>query len=83
MSPILLRIWTFSFGAALAALLLISNVAQGQSQIRAEEARLELIRQVPISPEVNGKLLKVSPNVEGQYVTEGDLVIERKRVRRA
>ncbi len=76
MSPVLLRIWTFSAGTALAALLLIPGVAQGQSQIKAEEARLELIRQVPISPEVNGKLLKVSPNVEGQYVKEGDLVIE-------
>lgn len=76
MSPILLRIRTFSPGAALAVLLLIPSVAQGQSQIKAEEARMELIRQVPISTEVTGKLVNVTPNEEGQYVKEGDLLIE-------
>ena len=76
MSPILLRIRTFCSAAALAVLLLSPGVAQGQSQIKAEEARVELIRQVPISTEVTGKLVNVSPNEEGQYVKEGDLLIE-------
>ena len=76
MSPILLRIWTFCPSAALAVVLLMPDVAQGQSQIKAEEARMELIRQVPISTEVTGKLINVSPNEEGQYVKEGDLLIE-------
>lgn len=76
MSQNLRRIRTFCPIAALAVLFLSPAVAHGQSQIKAEEARIELIRQVPISTEVNGKLVKVSPNEEGQYVKEGDLLIE-------
>lgn len=76
MSPFLLRIRTFCPSAALAVLLLNPAAAQGQSQIKAEEARVELIRQVPISTEVNGTLVNVSPDEEGQYVKKGDLLIE-------
>ena len=76
MSPVLLGIRTVCTSAALALLLLGPAVAQGQSSIKAEEARVELIRQVPISTEVTGKLVNVSPNEEGQYVKEGDLLIE-------
>jgi len=76
MSPILLRIRTVCTIAALALLLLSPSVAKGQSSIKAEEARMELIRQVPISTEVTGRLVNVSPNEEGQYVKEGDLLIE-------
>ena len=76
MSQNLLRIRTFCPIAALVVLFLSPDVAHGQSQIRAEEARIELIRQVPISTEVTGTLINVSPNEEGQYVKEGDLLIE-------
>ncbi len=76
MSPIFFGIRTVCTSAALALLLLSPVVAQGQSSIKAEEARMELIRQVPISTEVTGRLVNVSPNEEGQYVKEGDLLIE-------
>ena len=76
MSPIMLRIRTFCPSGALAVLLLSQSVVHGQILIKAEDARIELIRQVPISTEVTGKLVNVSPNEEGQYVKEGDLLIE-------
>lgn len=76
MFQIILRLRTVGPGTALAVLLFCPVVAQGQVSIKAEEARMELIRQVPISTEVNGKLVNVSPNEEGQYVKEGDLLIE-------
>lgn len=76
MSLVLLGIRTVCTSAALALLHLSPAVAQGQSSIKAEEARVELIRQVPISTEVTGKLVIVSPNEEGQYVKAGDLLIE-------
>lgn len=60
--------------------LLLLNIdtlkAQDPPPIRAEEARMELIRQVPISTEVTGKLKTVSPSEEGRYVKQGDLMIE-------
>jgi len=50
-------------------------IAQAPTPIKAEKGRIELIRQVPISTEVTGKLKSVSPSEEGQYVKEGDLLI--------
>lgn len=76
MNPVLPGNRTFFQSAALTVLLLSPVVAQRPDPIKAAEARLELIRQVPISTEVNGKLVNVSPSEEGQYVKEGDLLIE-------
>ena len=58
--------------------LLVSNplAAQGQTPIKAEEARMQIIREVPISTEVTGKLESVNPAKEGLYVKQGDLMIE-------
>ena len=53
-----------------------SLIAEPADQIKAEEARIELIRQVPISTEVAGKLKSVSPSEEGQYVKQNELMIE-------
>lgn len=58
--------------------LLFANplVAQGQTPIKAEDARMQIIREVPISTEVTGKLASVSPGKEGLYVKQGELMIE-------
>lgn len=73
----------FSYGirrtgqiAALLSLLLTPVAAFGQTPIKADEARMEIKRQVPISTEVTGKLITVTPSEEGQYVKKGDLLIE-------
>ncbi len=63
-------------GVLLTVLFVNSAVAQSPEPINAEEARMELIRQVPISTEVTGKLRSVNPSEEGQYVKKGDLMIE-------
>ncbi|HQX49563.1 MAG TPA: HlyD family efflux transporter periplasmic adaptor subunit [Planctomycetaceae bacterium] len=61
------------------ALLFVSAgqvIAQDPKPIRAEEARLELTRQVPISTEVTGRLRTVNPSRLGARVRMGDLMIE-------
>ncbi len=76
MSRFLPEIRTSGVGIMLAVLLSSPVVANGQTPIRAEEARMQIIREVPISTEVTGKLRSVSPGKEGQYVKQGDLMIE-------
>ena len=75
MSYFLPEIRTTIVGVLLA---LVSSplVAQGQTPIKAEEARIEIIREVPISTEVTGKLKSVHPGKEGLYVKQGELMIE-------
>ncbi len=51
-------------------------IAQDPMPIRAEKARLELTRQVPISTEVTGRLKTVNPSKLGAQVRMGDLMIE-------
>ena len=51
-------------------------LAQNPAPIQAEEARLELTRQVPISTEVTGRLKNVNPSKLGAQVKQGDLMIE-------
>lgn len=70
------EIRTFLVGVLLAVLLSSPAVAQDPTPIKAEEARMQIIREVPISTEVTGKLKSVSPPKEGLYVKEGDLMIE-------
>ncbi len=76
MSHFLPEIRTTAVGVLLALLLSSPLVAQGQTPIKAEEARMQIIREVPISTEVTGKLESVSPGKEGLYVKQGDLMIE-------
>jgi multidrug resistance efflux pump len=76
MSHFLPQIRTTAVGVLLALLLLSPLVAQGQTPIKAEEARMQIIREVPISTEVTGKLESVNPGKEGLYVKQGDLMIE-------
>ncbi len=76
MSHFLTEIRTTLVGASLALLLSSPLVAQGQTPIKAEEARMQIIREVPISTEVTGKLQTVNPGKEGLYVKQGDLMIE-------
>ena len=71
-----LGIRTFLVSVLLAVLFMNPAVAQSPQRIKAEEARIELIRQVPISTEVTGKLRSLNPSEEGQYVKQGDLLIE-------
>ena len=75
MSYFLPEIRTTIVGVLLA---LVSSplVAQGQTPIKSEEARIEIIREVPISTEVTGKLKSVHPGKEGLYVKQGELMIE-------
>ena len=76
MSHFLTEIRTTPVGVFLALLLSSPLVAQGQTPIKAEEARMQIIREVPISTEVTGKLQTVNPGKEGLYVKQGDLMIE-------
>lgn len=76
MSHFLPDIRTTVAGGFLAILLSSPAITQGQTPIRAEEARMQIIREVPISTEVTGKLRSVSPAKEGLYVKEGELMIE-------
>lgn len=76
MSHFLHEIRTIAFGVLLALLLSSPLAAQGQTPIKAEEARMQIIREVPISTEVTGKLESVNPGKEGLYVKQGDLMIE-------
>lgn len=76
MSHFLTEIRTTLVGVFLALLLSSPLVAQGQTPIKAEEARMQIIREVPISTEVTGKLQSVNPSKEGLYVKQGDLMIE-------
>ena len=70
------EIRTTVVGVLLTLLLSSPLVAQGQTPIKAEEARMQIIREVPISTEVTGKLQSVNPGKEGLYVKQGDLMIE-------
>ena len=76
MSHFLPEIRTTVVGVMLALLLSSPLVAEGQTPIKAEEARMQIIREVPISTEVTGKLQSVNPGKEGLYVEQGDLMIE-------
>ncbi len=76
MCHVLPRIRTQSLGVLLILLSADCLLAQVPAPIKAEKSRIELIRQVPISTEVTGKLKSVSPSEEGQYVKQGDLMIE-------
>ena len=50
--------------------------AQDVVRIPAEEAQLQLLRKVPISTEVTGKLISVNPTQEGTLVRKDDLLIK-------
>jgi multidrug efflux pump subunit AcrA (membrane-fusion protein) len=76
MCHVLPGIRTQSLGVLLILLSFDCVQAQVPAPIKAEESRIVLIRQVPISTEVTGKLKSVSPSEEGQYVKHGDLMIE-------
>lgn len=67
---------TLLCGCLLAVLIAIPVEAQNLNSIKAIEPRIELIRQVPISTEVTGKLRSVTPSEEGQSVKKGDRLIE-------
>ena len=77
MCHVLPGIRTSLLAVVLALLSANTLIAQVPAPIKAEagRTRIELIRQVPISTEVTGKLKSVSPSEEGQYVKEGDLLI--------
>ncbi len=76
MCHLLPEIRTSAVGVLLAVWLSSPVVAQGQTPIKAEEARMQIIREVPISTEVTGKLESVNPGKEGLYVKHGDLMIK-------
>ena len=59
-----------------AALTVSSAMAQDIQKIPAQEAQLQLIRQVPITAEVAGALVVVNPTEEGVFVKKGDLLIK-------
>ncbi len=59
-----------------AALTVSSAMAQDIQKIPAQEAQLQIIRQVPIAAEVAGALVEVNPTEEGVFVKKGDLLIK-------
>lgn len=61
----------------LAATLAMSTAwAQDVQKIPAQEAQMQLIRQVPIAAEVAGALVEVNPTEEGVFVKKGELLIK-------
>lgn len=59
-----------------ATLTMSSAWAQEVRQIPAQEAQMQIIRQVPIAAEVAGALVVVNPTEEGVFVKKGDLLIK-------
>lgn len=50
--------------------------SQEIQRIEAQEAQMQLLRQVPISAEVAGTLVNVHPTEEGIFVKKGDVLIQ-------
>lgn len=56
---------------------LVSPVsAQQITRIKASLAQIELKREVPISTEVAGRIVSVSPSTEGKHVKAGDILVQ-------
>jgi multidrug efflux pump subunit AcrA (membrane-fusion protein) len=51
-------------------------LAQQITRIKASQAQIELKREVPISTEVAGRIVSVSPSTEGKHVKAGDVLIQ-------
>lgn len=58
------------------ALTMSCGWAQDVQKIPAQEAQMQIIRQVPIAAEVAGALVVVNPTEEGVFVKKGDLLIK-------
>jgi len=71
------QLWLFSV-AVCSGLWLIPGLACSQEieRIEAQEAQMQLLRQVPVSAEVAGTLVNVNPTEEGIFVNKGDVLIE-------
>jgi multidrug resistance efflux pump len=53
-----------------------SAFSQDIQRIEAQEAQMQLLRQIPISAEVAGTLVSVFPTEEGVFVKKGDVLIQ-------
>ena len=62
-------------GLVVVSFSLVPAAAQDVTRIEAEQAQLSVLREVPISTEVTGTLVEVSPQEEGALVRKGDLLI--------